>query len=169
MTEMPPGRPFIIVTVLLDGSARPSAVTRAFGDAMDRALKATAGLETAGVDLAELAIAPKAFQSLRASLALPEDCAAIYDVFPLSDKLDAPTRRVAGQFLAAEALWTLEGQGMLKGAPAAEKLDLPKGWPKDPAAIRQRLLDAGAQDLTDAGIETYRTTKTRWDAAQAAR
>lgn len=161
---MSAGRPFIIVTVLFDGTARPSAVTRALGDAMDRALKATAGADIAGIDLAELAIAPKAFQNVRASLSLADDQAAIYDVFPVSEKLDAGTRRVAGQFLAAEALWMLESQGMLKGAPAAEKLDLPKGWPKDPAQIRQRLLDAGSHELSEAGIATFRAVKARWDA-----
>lgn len=156
--------PYLVVTVLMDGSARSAAITMSHGIAMERAYRAAEGLPTAGIELAELPILPKAFELLRASLSLPGNTVALYDVFPVSSKLDAPTRRVAGQFLAAEGLWTLEENGMLKGAPAGEKLDLPKGWSKDPKEIRQRLLDAGAQDLTSEGIETYRTVKARWDA-----
>ena len=41
------------------------------------------------------------------------DTVTVYDLFPLSALLDPRYRTVAGQFLAAEALWTLEEQGML--------------------------------------------------------
>ena len=73
-------------------------------------------------------------------------------------------RQIAGQFLAAEALWALEEQGMLDGIPAGEKLDLPKGWSKDPKEIRQKLVDAGAHNLGEAAIATYREIKSAWDA-----
>ncbi|MEZ4257104.1 MAG: hypothetical protein R3A78_15550 [Polyangiales bacterium] len=160
---MSSGAPYLVVTVLLDGSARPAALTRSHGAAMQRAFTATQGLETAGLDLAELAIAPKAFENLRKGLGLPDDTVALYDVFPLASRLDAGLRRVAGQFLAAEALWAIEEQGMLKGVPPAEKLDLPKGWSKDPKDIRKRLVEAGAQDLGAQGIETFKEVKRRWD------
>jgi hypothetical protein len=72
---------------------------------------------------------------------------------------------VAGQFLAAEALWTLEEQGQLGGVPVNVKLDIPNGWEKDPKAIHAKLLEAGALELSPEGIETFKTVKSAWDAA----
>lgn len=163
MSEQDP-RPLLVVTVLMDGSARPAAVTRSHADAVERAMNASAGHETAGLEIAELAIAPKAFAALRKNLGLGDDTVALYDIFPLGPNLPAGLRTVAGQFLAAEALWTLEEQGMLSGVPPQEKLDLPAGWSKDPKEIRQRLVDAGATALSEQGASTYNAIKQKWDA-----
>lgn len=128
-------------------------------------MKATAGREIAGIEIAELTIAPKAFAALRRSLALPEDTVALYDIFPLSAALSPDLRTIAGQFLAAEALWALEEGGMLSGVPPQEKLDLPAGWSKDPHSIRQRLVDAGASALSPQAAGTYNAVKQVWDAS----
>lgn len=158
-------RPLLVVTVLMDSSARPAAITRSHGDAMERAMKATAGRQIAGIEIAELPIAPKAFAALRRNLALGEDTVALYDIFPLAAELAPGLRTIAGQFLAAEALWALEEGGMLSGVPPQEKLDLPKGWKKDPHDIRQRLVDAGASALSAEAASTYNEIKKVWDAA----
>lgn len=157
--------PFLVVTVLQDASARPAAITRSLGDAVERAMIASAGKSIAGVEVAELSIHPKAFAGLRRKLNLPEEQVAIYDVFPMGGSVPTELRRIAGQFLAAEALWALEEQGMLDGVPPSEKLDLPDGWSKDPKEIRQKLVDAGAHNLSDNAINTYREIKSTWDSA----
>ncbi len=159
--------PFLVVTVLQDSSARPAAVTRSLGDAVETAMVASAGKPIAGVEVAELAIHPKAFAGLRKKLQLPEEQIAIYDVFPMGASVPIELRRIAGQFLAAEALWALEEQGMLDGVPPGEKLDLPNGWSKDPKDIRQKLVDAGAHNLSDQAISTYREIKSAWDKHRA--
>jgi hypothetical protein len=166
MASEDPG-PFLMVTILLDASARPAAVTRSHADALERAMTASAGHRTAGLDVAELAIAPKAFANLRRGLAMPPDTVALYDIFPLAATLPANVRTIAGQFLAAEALWALEEQGMLGGAPPQERFDLPQGWSKDPKDIRERLIGAGASALTGSSIETFLAIKQKWDSAVA--
>lgn len=165
MTTDDPG-PLLVVTVLVDGSARPAAITRSHADAVERAMVAAGGHEHAGIEIAELPIAPKAFAALRKNLGLGEDTVALYDIFPLGPGLAPNLRTVAGQFLAAEALWALEEQGMLSGIPPQEKLDLPDGWSKDPKEIRRRLVDAGATALSERGAATYDAIKRKWDAAQ---
>ena len=125
----PDPRPLLVVTVLLDQAARPALVTQSHGDAMERAIGAAASHEIAGLELAELPIATLAFAALRRSLTMPPSTVALYDIFPLASGLPAAVRTVAGQFLAAEALWTLEEQGMLSGGrgrrevPAAGRLE----------------------------------------------
>lgn len=156
-------RPFLVVTALLDGGARPAAVTRSHGDAMERAFVSSGAESTAGMDLVELPVSPATFGALRKALALGEDVVGLYDVFPLASHLDDSVRRVAGQFLAAEALWTLEEQGQLGGVPLNVRLDLPKGWDRDPKAVHQKLVEAGALDLTPDGIETFKRIKGAWD------
>lgn len=164
MSEQKDPRPLLVVTVLIDGSARPAAITRSHGDAMERAIRASDGHDLAGFEIAELVIAPKAFGALRKNLGLGEEVVALYDIFPLAADLPAQLRGVAGQFLAAEALWALEEQGMTSGVPPHEKLDLPAGWSRDPREIRQRLVDAGASALTESGANAYVAIKQRWDA-----
>ena len=163
MTQGDP-RPFLVVTALLDASARPAALTRSHGDALERAIQASSSRATAGLDLIELSIAPAAFAALRSYLKLPEDTVALYDVFPLASHLKPDVRKVAGQFLAAEAIWTLEEQGQLGGVPLNLRLDLPKDWNRDPKQIHARLVDAGALALSDEGIETFKAVKEAWDA-----
>lgn len=156
---------FIVVTAILDQTARPAALTLSHGDALERAVNATANRGIAGLDIVELPIPPKAFAALREHAGRPADTVAVYDVFPLTPHLDAPTRRVAGQFLAAEILWALEEHGHLKGVPLNLKLDIPAGWDKAPKAIHEKLVEAGALDLSEKAIEDFKAIKAAWDAA----
>ena len=164
MSEERDGRPYLVLTVLLDGAARPADITRSHGDAYERSLQASAGKDIAGLDLVELPIAAPVFKALRQPLSVPADVVGLYDVFPLASHLEPGLRKIAGQFLAAEALWTLEEQGLLGGVPVNVKLDLPKGWNSDPKQVHEKLVGAGALDLTGDGIETYKAVKSAWDA-----
>ena len=156
-------RPFLVVTALLDSGARPAAVTRSHGDAMERGFTAAGAESTAGLDLVELLISPAAFGALRKALSLDESVVGLYDVFPLASHLDPAVRTVAGQFLAAEAVWALEEQGQLGNVPLNVRLDLPSGWERDPKAVHEKLVEAGALDLTAEAIETFKRVKGAWD------
>ena len=164
MTEERDPRPYLVLTVLLDSSARPAAISRSHGDAYERSLIATQGQEIAGIELVELPIAAPVFKALRQPLAIPAESVGLYDVFPLASHLKPEYRKIAGQFLAAEALWTLEEQGLLGGVPVNVKLDIPKGWKSDPKDIHEHLVAEGALDLSESGIETYKAIKSAWDA-----
>lgn len=173
-TENPPraamsenGRPFIILTAICDASARPAAITLGHGDAMVCALEAVDGNDTEGLELVELPIAPAAFAALRKHLQLSPEGVTAYDIFPLSNALKAEFRPVAGQFLAAEALWTLEEQGLLQGVPFTIQFDVPKGWDKNPKKLHERLVQERALELTSEAIETFKRIKSRWEAAQS--
>jgi len=157
--------PFLILTAICDASARPAAVTRGHGDAMERAINASQGCHTAGLDLVELPISPPAFSALRKQLQMPEGTVTVYDLFPLASGLDPRYRAVAGQFLAAEALWALEEQGLLQGVPFSVQFDLPRGWDKDPKKLHEKLVEEKALDLSDQAIATYKQIKAAWDAS----
>jgi hypothetical protein len=177
MTDAPRDiRPFIVLTAIHDTNARAAAVTLSHADAWERAEKALAGRDVAGLDLVELAVPPKAFIALRQATApagapaVPEtaprhEVSAVYDLFPLAAHLDPSTRKVAGQFLAAEILWTLEEQGILEGANLNLRLDVPKNWDRAPKAVHEKLVEAGALDLTEGAIDAFRAIKQAWDAA----
>ncbi len=117
------------------------------------------------MDLVDLSVAAPAFAALRKALKLPKGTVALYDLFPLASHLTPEVRKVAGQFLAAEAVWTLEEQGLLGGVPLNVRLDLPKGWDKDPKAVHGKLVEAQALNLAASAIETFKTVKSAWDAA----
>ena len=151
--------PFIVLTSVLDAEARPASITRSHGEAFERLLPATSGHEVAGVDLVELPIHHAAHLALRKHLGLGEDQAGIYDVFPLSPTLDPAVRKAAAQFLAAEALWNLDAQGIFGRQVLSVKLDLPKGWDRDPKAVHQKLVEAGALELSPEAVETYKAIK----------
>jgi len=155
--------PFIVVTCVLDASARPAAITRAHGEAVERAIRASTGKAIAGLDVIELPIDPGAHEKMRKHLGLSEEQVGVYDVFPLSPKLDANVRKAAAQFLAAEQLWSLDGQGVF-GDAVSVKLDLPKGWDKDPKAVHQRLVEAGALELSESAVDTFVAIKGAWSA-----
>ncbi len=133
---------------------------------MERAILAVGAHPTAGLDLVELPIAPATFGAMRKRLSLPKGTVGLYDVFPLASHLDPPVRAVAGQFLAAEALWALEEQGQLGGVPLNVKLSVPRGWDKAPKAVHQKLVEAGALDLSAEAIESFKAIKQAWDASQ---
>ncbi len=160
-------RPFLVLTVVLDASARPASLTRSHGDALERAIVSTAGEEIAGLDLVELPIAPKPFAALRNALSVDPETVGLYNLFPLASHLEPTVRKVAGQFLAAEALWALEEQGLLSSVPLNVKLNLPSGWQRDPKQVHERLVKAGALELSGAGIETFKRAKRRWDTSAA--
>jgi hypothetical protein len=156
-------RPFLILTAICDASARPAAITLGHGDAMERALRSAEGQATDGLDLVELPIAPAAFAALRKYLQFEDGRVTVYDLFPLSASLDARYRAIAGQFLAAEALWALEEQGMLSGVPFTVQFDVPRGWDKDPKKLHERLVAEKALDLSDSAVETFKRVKGAWD------
>lgn len=158
--------PFLVVTAILDGAARAAAVTLSHGEALERASVACGSHPVAGLDIVELPIAPAAFTGLRKHFQLEEGRVALYDLIPLSSKVSDDVRRLAGQFVAAEILWTLEEQGLLNGVPLNLKLDLPVGWSRDPREVHQRLVAAGALDLGSQAVETFKNVKATWDGAR---
>lgn len=162
MTASPP---FIVVTAIMDAAARPAAITRSHGEAIERAYAAVGAQPVAGLDVIELPIASPSFVALRRHFRFKDDAVAMYDIFPLAAHLDPAARKVAGQFLAAEVLWTLDAQNLLPGVPLNVKLDLPAGWDKDPKAVHEKLMSAGALDIGANGIETYKTVKAAWEAS----
>lgn len=132
---------------------------------MERAYNAAAAHEVGGIDLVELALSPPAFAALRKHLQVGGDVVTVYDLFPLSGTLSPAVLKVAGQFLAAEALWTLEEQGMLSGVPFSIKFDAPRDWDLAPEKLHERLLAAGALELSPEAIETFKAIKNAWDAS----
>lgn len=157
--------PFIVLTAVLDAEARPASITRSHGQAFERALVATQGQQIANIELVELLIDKAAHAALRRHLKLPHDQAGVYDVFPLNPNLQPQVRKAAAQFLAAESLWTLDAQGAFASAALSVKLDLPRGWAKDPQSIHQKLVEAGALELSEADLDTYRAIKESFGAA----
>lgn len=157
--------PFLVVTAIMDASARPAAITRSHGEAMERAINAIGAHPIAGLDVVELPIAGPSFLALRKHFQFKDDTVAMYDVFPLAATLDPAARKVGGQFLAAEILWTLDAQGLLPGVPLNVKLDVPQGWDKDPKAVHEKLMAAGALDIGEGGINTFKAVKSAWEAS----
>jgi hypothetical protein len=157
-------RPFIVLTAIHDSNARVAAITLSHADAWERAQKALAGRDIAGVDIVELPVPPRAFAALREHIQRSPDTVAVYDLFPLAAHLGRSTRKVAGQFLAAEILWALEEQGILSGIPLNLRLDVPRSWgDRSPKAVHEKLVEAGALDLTEAAIDDFRAIKGVWD------
>lgn len=130
---------------------------------MERAYNAASGHAIGGLDLVELSLAPPAFAALRKHLQVGGEVVTVYDLFPLSGSLSPAVLKVAGQFLAAEALWTLEEQGMLSGVPFSIKFDAPRDWDLAPEKLHERLVAAGALELSPEAIETFKAIKTAWD------
>jgi hypothetical protein len=160
-----PNRPVLILTAICDASARPAAITRGHGDAMERAYRAAGDAATEAIEIVELPIPPLAFAALRKHVQGKPDSVTVYDLFPLSSQLDARFRAVAGQFLAAEALWALEAVGVLGGVPLRVQLDVPKGWSKDPKELRDRLVAEHALELGSDAVRAFEGIKARWEAS----
>lgn len=153
--------PFIVLTAVLDAEARPASITRAHGQAFERLLGVTSAHAIAGVDLVELPIDHAAHVAARKHLGV-QDEPAIYDVFPLSPTLDPAVRKAAAQFLAAEMLWNLDAENVFGKQTLSVKLDLPGGWEKDPKAVHQKLIEAGALELTPEAVDIYKAIKSAW-------
>lgn len=159
-------RPFIVLTALVDSNARAAAVTMSHGDAYERAQAATKDRAIAGLDIVEIQVQPRAFLALREHAQKSGDAVAVYDLFPLAAHLDGATRKVAGQFLAAEILWALEEQGTLAGVPLNLRLDVPRAWgDRSPKAVHEKLMESGALDLTEQAIDDFKAIKGSWDQA----
>jgi hypothetical protein len=158
-------KPFLVLTAVCDASARPAAITVGHGDAMERALTAAGANDIEGIDLVEVPIAPAAFAALRKHVGAKDHAVTVYDLFPLSTKLRPEYRKIAGQFLAAEALWMLEEAGLLSGVPFTVSFDLPRGWDKDPKALHARLVEEHALDLGEGAVRVFKDIKTAWDAS----
>ncbi|MBX7196044.1 MAG: hypothetical protein K1X94_28570 [Sandaracinaceae bacterium] len=157
-------RPYIVLTAIHDANARVAAITLSHADAWERAQKAVGGKAIAGMDLVELSVPPRAFTALREKLQRSPETCAVYDLFPLAAHLGRTTRKVAGQFLAAEILWALEEQGILAGIPLNIRLDVPRAWgDRSPKAVHEKLMEGGALDLTEGAIEDFRAIKGSWD------
>ena len=166
MSGAQPTAPCIIITAVLDADARPAVVTRCHGDAYERALHATAGRPVDGLELVELVIDAKAHAALRKHLGRADDQAGIYDLFPLPANLAPEVRTAAGQFLAAETLWNFDAQGVFGSDALSVKLDLPESWDRDPKAVHQKLVEAGALNLSEDAVETFKAVKDVWSPAQ---
>jgi hypothetical protein len=160
--------PFLVLTAICDASARAAAITIGHGDAMERALNAAGSHPIEGIDLVELPIAPAAFAALRKHLGISESTVTVYDLFPLSAKLQERYRKIAGQFLAAEALWTLEEQGLLSGVPFTVNFELPRGWDKDPKKLHARLVEEHALELGEQAVHVFKDIKTAWNTSTPA-
>lgn len=157
-------RPRIVITAIYDTGVRIAALTLSHADAWERAQRALAGRDVAGLDLVELGVSSRAFAALRDKMGQPADAIAFYDLFPLAAHLPRAARMVAGQFLAAEILWALEEQGLLAGIPLNLRLDVPRSWgDRSPKAVHERLMAEGALDLSEKAIEDFRAIKNAWD------
>lgn len=155
--------PVILLTAIHHATAKAAELTQQHAEAYERASAALDGNTNGGIDLVELPIAPAAFEAMRKGMRLSEDTVALYDIFAISAKSKASIRPIAGQYLAAQILWSLEAQGLLSGVPVSIKFDLPQGWEQDKNKIKGRLEKHGAflLDETEAGI--FKTIKANWD------
>lgn len=158
---------YFVVTALVDDGAKLAPLTRSHGDVYEIAREAT-GAPFGSLELVELPVSSVVFAALRRHLGLPESTLALYDLFPLAPHLSPEVRRVAAQFLAAELAWSIEEQGHLHGLPLNLRLDLPKGWERDPKAVHEKLMAAGALELGAEAIERFRRAKTTFTERRAA-
>jgi hypothetical protein len=158
---------YFVVTALVDDGAKPASVTRNHGDAYEIARDATEA-PFGSLELVELPVSSVVFAALRRHLGLPETTTALYDLFPLAPHLSPEVRHVAAQFLAAELAWSIEEQGHLGGLPLNLRLDLPKGWERDPKAVHEKLMAAGALELGAEAIERFRRAKATFTERRAA-
>ncbi|QQR88639.1 MAG: hypothetical protein IPJ88_10325 [Myxococcales bacterium] len=155
--------PVILLTAIHHATAKAAELTQQHAKAYERATMALDGQHTGGIDLVELPIAPSAFEAMRKSMRLDDDTVALYDIFAISSKSKSSLRSIAGQYLAAQILWSLEAQGLLSGVPVSVKFDLPHGWEQDKDKIKSRLEKHGAFALDEKEAGTFKTIKANWD------
>ncbi len=161
-------RPFIVMTVLVNSAARPAAVTRSHADALERARGAAYGHDIGGIEITEVTLPAKTFNVLRKAVGLPATTVGLYDIFPVSPEVSEEHRRVAGKFLAAEAIWALDEQGAFGAEALQFRLELPQSWSREPKEIHKTLIDAGVLNLAATAVETFRHVKAAWEATQPA-
>ncbi len=160
---MSTSQPFLVLTAILDETARAAKITSSHGEALEKAIAATSGKAIAGLDVVDLPVPTASFQTLRRHLGFSEQTVAVYDLFPLSPTVRPDVRKVAGQLLAAEILWALDEQGLLSGISLNVKLDVPSGWEREPKALHERLVREGALELAPESIALYKDVKAAWD------
>ncbi len=161
-------RPFIVMTVLVNSAARPAAVTRSHADALERVRGAAYGHDIGGIEITEVTLPAKTFNVLRKAVGLPATTVGLYDIFPVSPEVTEEHRRVAGKFLAAEAIWALDEQRAFGAEALHFRLELPQSWSREPKEIHKTLIDAGVLNLSAAAVETFRQVKAAWEATQPA-
>lgn len=154
----------LLLSAVHDASARPASLTRTHGDAMERLYRALGDTKASRIEIIELAIPHRTFALLREHLGIDPETVALYDIFPVSSRLDPSLYKLTGQFLAAEAIWTLEGQGQLGTAVLDVRVEVPEGWDRTPQELQKRLLQAGALEIEPQAIEAFKRVKASWDA-----
>ncbi len=167
MTSVDRASSWITLTAVLSASARPAAVTRSHGDALEQLMPLIGSDPYAGIDIVELPIAPQTFNPLREFLQKPAHSVALYDVFAVPANVSGTVRKIAAQYLAAESLKTLEAQGVLGGVPLSIHLDVPSDWQADMEKIGERLRGKGALAVHDAPDSFIKPLRAQWHEHQA--
>jgi len=157
--------PRLVLTAIHDLNTRPASLTESHGRTMAKLIAAAKGKPHGGFEVVELAVPPAVFIAARKALGRGKDVVAIYDLFPTPVKLTPEIRHIAARFLAAEALWTLAEEGKLGDAALDVRIPTPRGWDRDPRAIQQKLLEAGALDLSDEDIAAFQSVRSAFDPA----
>lgn len=157
--------PRLVLTAIHDSSTRPAALTESHGAAMQKLIIASKGKPSAGFEVVELGVPGLVFHAAKKALGRPNKTVALYDLFPLPAKLDANLRQIAARFLAAETLWTLAEEGKLGELALDVRIPVPRGWSNDPRAIQEKLVAAGALDLTEEEITAFQSIRAAFDPA----
>ncbi len=151
--------PRLVLTAIHDAGTRPAALTESHGVAMQKLLQAAKGKPHAGFEVLELGVPSPVFHAAKKALSRPGKTVALYDLFPLPAKLDAGIRQIAARFLAAETLWTMAEEGKLGEIALDVRIPVPRGWSHDPREIQQKLVEAGALDLSDDDIAAFQAIR----------
>lgn len=151
--------PRLVLTAIVDPSARPAALTDSHGAAYAKLLAAARGQAHAGISLVELTIPAPVFAAARKALGRPKSDVALYDLVPSPASLADDIRSVAARFLAAETIWSLAEEGKLGEAALDVRIPVPAGWSRDPRAIQERLVEAGALDLDEADVASFQAVR----------
>lgn len=157
--------PRLVLTAIHDLNARAAALTESHGTTIARLIAASKGKAHGGFEIVELPVPPAIFQAARKALGRGKDVIALYDLFPTPAKLDPDTRKVAARFLAAETLWSLAEEGKLGDSALDVRIPTPRGWDRDPRAIQEKLVQAGALDLSEDDVAAFQAIRSAFDPA----
>lgn len=160
-----PTGPRLVLTAIHDASTRPAALTESHGAAMQKLIVAAKGKPNAGFEVVELGVPGLVFHAAKKALGRPSKTVALYDLFPLPAKVDATIRQIAARFLAAETLWTMAEEGKLGELALDVRIPVPRGWNPDPRAIQEKLVQAGALDLSDDDVATFQAVRAAFEPA----
>lgn len=151
--------PRLVLTALHEAGTRAAALTESHGGAMQKLVVAAKGKPHGGFEVVELGVPSPVFHAAKKALGRPSKTVALYDLFPLPAKLDPTIRQVAARFLAAETLWTMAEEGKLGELALDVRIPVPRGWNHDPRAIQEKLMEAGALDLTDEDVAAFQAIR----------